>query len=605
MARSPNVDLKRLALALACLTALLGLRFGTFAASGSDSYGYVSQADLWLQRTLIIDEPLADEAPWRNANWTLTPFGYRPGDRRGTMVPTYSPGLPIVMAMFKAVGGSDAVFYVVPLLGALTVWLTYLLGARLSGPLTGLLAAAALMVSPPFLFQLMWPMSDVPATAWWLLSIVLATRGTAPALVAAGVAAALALLTRPNLVLLVVPMLAFVMMRPTPEVGCVGDDEALWRSGRHGSPDRARRLRESASSRSWRAAAARVLAARSGHRPASAKASAARHSFSEGGNRDSSSPTQPSCGIRRLAEPETAPNDMLGGLRRSLASLRRSRYVDGALFSLAMLPGPMAVAAINQHLYESPLSSGYGTFSTIYASQHVLPNFINYATWLVQAQTPFIFLGLAAPVLLHRQGDSGARAITALALGVSAGVFLSYLFYTPFGHWTYLRFLLPALPVMLVLAAAVFVRIAPSAPRWRTLTATALVVGLGVWGVWTGRTAFRVRADEARYLAAARIATALPDNAVIVSNQHSGSLRYYASRITMRFEWLDPDMYLPALQYLEQIGRPVYVVLDDWERDIFRRRYAPVADVSWLDRPPLVLTNEHVYFYALLPARNR
>jgi hypothetical protein len=74
--------LTRLALALAFLTAALGIAFGTFTAGSADSYGYVSQADLWLQRTLIIDEPLADEAPWRNANWTLTSFGYRPGDRR-------------------------------------------------------------------------------------------------------------------------------------------------------------------------------------------------------------------------------------------------------------------------------------------------------------------------------------------------------------------------------------------------------------------------------------------------------------------------------------------------------------------------------------------
>ena len=106
---------------VALAAAGLGLRFGTFAASGADSYGYVSQADLWLERRLIIDEPLADEAPWPNANWTLTPFGYRPGDDRGTMVPTYAPGLPMVMAVFKAVGGADAVFYVVPLLGALAV----------------------------------------------------------------------------------------------------------------------------------------------------------------------------------------------------------------------------------------------------------------------------------------------------------------------------------------------------------------------------------------------------------------------------------------------------------------------------------------------------
>ena len=51
-----------------------------------------------------------------------------------------------------------------------------------------------------------------------------------------------------------------------PELGCVGDAEALWRSGRHRSPDRARRLMGSASSRSERRAVRSALAARSGHR---------------------------------------------------------------------------------------------------------------------------------------------------------------------------------------------------------------------------------------------------------------------------------------------------------------------------------------------------
>jgi Dolichyl-phosphate-mannose-protein mannosyltransferase len=486
--------LTRLALALAFLTAALGIAFGTFTAGGADSYGYVSQADLWLQRTLIIDEPLADEAPWRNANWTLTPFGYRPGDRRGTMVPTYSPGLPIVMAAFKAAGGPNALYYVVPLLGALTVWLTFVLGNRLAGPLAGLLAATALLASPAFLFHLMWPMSDVPATAWWLLSVVLAIRGTTTSFAGAGLAAAFAVLTRPNLVMLVMPLLAFVVTRP-----------------------------------------ARM----------------------------------------------------------------RDRYRAAAVFACAMLPGAIGVGAINRYLYESAFNSGYGSFSTIYASEHFWPNLQNFTTWLLTTQTPFIGLGIAAPLLFHRRGDSETRSIAVLGLGFSVIVLASYLWYTPYGDWTYLRFLLPAFPLMLALAASVFVLMAPGRPRWQMPAVTALALTLAIWGVWVGRSAFHVRADEARYVAAGRIGAGLPDNAVILSNQHSGSLRYYAGRITMRFEWLDPDMYVPALEYFERLSRPVYVVLDDWEREIFRSRYGAVSDLSWLDGPPLLLAGQRVYFYAI------
>ena len=488
--------MKRLALALAFLTAFLGLWFGTSAASGADSYGYVSQADLWLRGTLIVDEPLADEAPWRNANWTLTPFGYRPGDRRGTMVPTYSPGLPIVMAAFKKVGGPNAVFYVVPLLGALTVWLTFLLGARLGGPLAGLIAAVTLLASPAFLFQLMWPMSDVPATAWWLLSVVLAVRGSPAGTAGAGLAAALATLTRPNLALLALPILAFIIGR-----------------------------------------------ARDG----------------------------------------------------------RESLVQGALFACAMLPGPIAVAVINQHLYQSAFSSGYGTFSTIYQSAHLVPNLVNYSGWLLQTQTPYVLLALLAPFVIRRREERVVPAIAALALAMSATVLLSYLWYTPFDSWTYLRFLLPAFPLLLALAAAVLVTIAPPVSRRRALTVATVVTVVAVWGVLSGRAAFQVHAEEARYVAAGRLATGLPASAVIVSNQHSGSLRHYADRVTLRFEWLDPDMYVPALEHFQRLDRPVYAVLDDWEREVFRARYARVADLSWLDGPPLVVAAERVYFYLIPP----
>lgn len=483
------------AAALSLAAFALGIRFGTFAASGADSYGYVSQADLWRRGALIVDVPLAEAIPmWRNADWALTPFGYRPGGGPGRMVPTYSAGLPMLMAGFGTLGGAEAVYLVVPALGALAVWLTFVLGRRLGGPSAGALAALALLVSPPFLFQLMWPMSDVPAMAWWLLAFVLALRGTAPGAAAAGAAAAAAILTRPNLVVLAVPLV--------------------------------------------------LLTASAG----------------------------------------------VGG---------RGRLGRVAAFGTPALAGVGAVAAINLHLYESALASGYGTFSTIYSLAYARPNTINYGAWLVQAQTPFVLLALAAPFLLR--GEPRARRAAIAGLACAATVVLAYLFYTPFDHWTYLRFLLPALPILLALAAAGFARIAP-ARSWRRAAAFGLVAAtLAVWGVWHGRAAFRVRTEEARYATAGRFAAALPPSAVILCNQHSGSLRHYAGRVTIRFEWLDPDVYPQAIAALRRLGRPVYVVLDDWEREIFRERYAGSADLAWLDEPPLVVAAGRVYFYAVPP----
>ncbi|MBI4263281.1 MAG: glycosyltransferase family 39 protein [Acidobacteria bacterium] len=486
--------MKSLAAALAVCAVALGVRFGTFVASGADSYGYVSQADLWLRGTLIVDQPLGREAPWRNAHFTLAPLGYRPGDERGTMVPTYSPGLPILMAGLKALGGERGVYLAVPLLGGLAVWLTFLLGARLGGPQAGVLAALALLASPPFLFHLMWPMSDVPAMAWWAIAIVLALGRSRWHVVTAGLAAAAAILTRPNLFLLAVPVAALIVVRETRG---------------------------------------------------------------------------------------------------------RDRLVSALAFTAATLPGPIAVAIINHHLYGSPFTSGYGTFATLYAGRHALDNLARYPAWLLQAQTPFILLALAAPSLLRRQGRVDAARLASWGLAFSVLVFLLYLWYTPFGDWTYLRFLLPAYPLLLAGAAAALVLVAPQRPRARALTIALTAVVLVAWGAWHGRAAFRVRGEEARYANAARLASALPANAAIICNQHSGSLRYYANRLTLRYEWLDADMYATALAYLRASGRPVYAVLDDWERDVFRSRYAAVTDLSWLDGTPLLLASKRVYFYEI------
>jgi hypothetical protein len=93
----------RCAGALATFTFVLGIVYGSFVAGGADSYGYISQADLWLTGHLVVDEPMARDAHWPGAEWALTPLGYRPGLQRGQVVPMYSPGLPIAMALFKRI----------------------------------------------------------------------------------------------------------------------------------------------------------------------------------------------------------------------------------------------------------------------------------------------------------------------------------------------------------------------------------------------------------------------------------------------------------------------------------------------------------------------
>ena len=176
---------------------------GPRAAGGSDGYRYVSQAELWLSGNLKIEQQFVRQAPWPQAEWSFAPLGYRPHPRdRGVIVPVYSPGLPLLLALAKLVGGQDAMFFVVPLSGGLLVLGTYSIGRRLGAGTAALVGALLVATSPVALFMTTATMSDVPvAAAWaWAFSLLLGTTvGTAAG---AGLLSALAVLIRPNLTLL-------------------------------------------------------------------------------------------------------------------------------------------------------------------------------------------------------------------------------------------------------------------------------------------------------------------------------------------------------------------------------------------------------------------
>src|SRR5262245_49355594 len=199
------------AVGLSIATFILGVAYGSFVAGGADAYGYVSQAALWANKSPFTPAPLATEAGWPDASWALTPLGYRPALTPGWMVPVYPPGLPLVMAPMRALFGEVGPYLITPIFGALVCWLTYWFGKKLYGPLEGVLSAAIIFATPVFLLQLMAPMTDVPVTALWLGSAILALSPTRPYLLMSGLATTLAVMTRPNLVFLGVALTALVI----------------------------------------------------------------------------------------------------------------------------------------------------------------------------------------------------------------------------------------------------------------------------------------------------------------------------------------------------------------------------------------------------------
>ena len=136
-----------LTLALSLAVVVSGIRSGTHVAGGSDSFGYVSQADLWLSGDLRIDQrSLQLPAPFDD--FALAPLGYCPGPEPHTIVPTYPPGLPLLMAALKWAVGADGPLRHALLGGFLSA--AFLLGRRLFGRNVRFTASLLLAASRPF-----------------------------------------------------------------------------------------------------------------------------------------------------------------------------------------------------------------------------------------------------------------------------------------------------------------------------------------------------------------------------------------------------------------------------------------------------------------------
>jgi hypothetical protein len=93
---------------------------------------------------------------------------------------------------------------------------------------------------------------------------------------------------------------------------------------------------------------------------------------------------------------------------------------------------------------------------------------------------------------------------------------------------------------------------------------------------------------ERRYESIGRLVGMLTEpNSEIFSMQHSGSLRYYAGRMTLRYDNLDRAWLDRAVSWLDAHGVPSYLVLEEWEEPQFRKQFAGSPRLEHLGVPPI------------------
>jgi hypothetical protein len=324
------------------------------------------------------------------------------------------------------------------------------------------------------------PMSDVPATVWWLAAIALALAGSDGAAIAAGLAASIAILTRPNIVPLILPVTLFLAVGQPPLRG------------------------------TW---------------------------------------------IRRVV-----------------------------LFVAGCGPGILTVAAANEILYGSPAGSGYGTVSGIYHMAGAAGTAWQYLVWLWDTHSIYVFIPFLLPVLAVRAGLI-ARPLQWFcwsALAFFAVNLACYMMYIRFDHWTFLRFLLPSIPLLIVTATVLVTQALQGvsrASRVAVLTLVAAMFPLAYVHTAAKGDAFhlksglRHRFEDAATLAAAQ----LPPNAAFLALSQSGSLRHYADRLTLRFDWVEAAHADELAGYLRFRHLVPYAALDRSEITEFNTRFAGTA----------------------------
>jgi hypothetical protein len=262
------------------------------------------------------------------------------------------------------------------------------------------------------------------------------------------------------------------------------------------------------------------------------------------------------------------------GVRRGLA------FIAGAL------PGCLAVAALNAFWYGSPLTSGYGELGDLYLASRAIPNLRNYWSWLIELETGVILLAAAAPFVARDRRTAGAMLLFCVSL------LACYLFYFVYDTWPFLRFLLPGIPLLLVLVSAVIVAIFERLPLTLRGTMVFLICILApiTYLVTANRLhVFDIQRSERRYVSVGEyIDAALPEKAVVLTVIQSGSVRLYGRRPTLRWDQLPPERLDQTLDGLRAAGYVPYLLLESWEEDLFRTRFATSSRVGNIDWQPVI-----------------
>jgi hypothetical protein len=300
-------------------------------------------------------------------------------------------------------------------------------------------------------------------------------------------------------------------------------------------------------------------------------------------------------GIAILVRPNLAPLALVFAAIPFIRDQPRERQVRAlAATAAGMLPAVAMLLWINSAVYGHAFGSGYGDIAGLFAAAHLNTNLSNYSRAIWQTQHAVPLAGLIAPFVfegIRRKGSLLLLAFAAIVFGI-------YLLYSPFPEWWYLRFLIPAIVVLIVLASGVTAHVLSRANMGGLIPIVAVVLGILGTRTAADRQAFELQRIEGRYRETAELVRdRLPSNAVLITVWQSGGIRFHADREVVLWESLDAAWLDRALTWLRSKGQKPYFLFERREEPEFRARFRNQSDLGGLDWPPRFDLNRQVRIY--------
>jgi hypothetical protein len=273
------------------------------------------------------------------------------------------------------------------------------------------------------------------------------------------------------------------------------------------------------------------------------------------------------------------PTNAMLALPFALALRWQRRTV--ALAAAGGLPFAIFYMAWNRAAYGGSLHTGYAAqMAWDLGLGFFRPRFHHYVHWVVAQLSVLVPVGWLA-LAGDRRAPGRDRL---LLLGWFAPFLIFYCFWAPYAEWWYTRFLLPALPAMIVgalLVARDLLALLASRDGWRRLRAPAAVLLAATVAYAEWQTARQVQpvvlgnwgqkfADGCRALGR----EVAGRKVLVVSMEFSGAVRYYNDLAPLRWDAMSPPELATVVDRAATRGYAVYGILLSQEIERARSQVA-------------------------------